>query len=112
MVGRLEVMTDIFKIFDLEDKTAVVTGAGRGLGLAMANALSQAGASIAIFDVNMEDAESAAGQIRSSGGAVLAAQIDVTNGEQVQSGIQKVVEAFGGVDILVNDAGVTSRSPF
>jgi gluconate 5-dehydrogenase len=108
----MEFMTGIFNIFNLEGKTAVVTGAGRGLGLAMAHALSQAGASVAIFDINLDDAESAADQIRTSGGAVLAAQIDVTNGEQVQSGIQKVAEAFGGVDILVNDAGVTSRSPF
>lgn len=105
-------MDEIFKIFSLEGKTAIVTGAGRGLGLAMANALSQAGALIGIFDINLEDAESAADQIHSSGGKALAIKIDVTNSDEVQTGIQKVADAFGGVDILVNDAGVTSRSPF
>jgi NAD(P)-dependent dehydrogenase (short-subunit alcohol dehydrogenase family) len=105
-------LPSVYQLFNLEGKSAIVTGAGRGLGQAMANALAQAGAAIAVFDVNREDAESAAAAIRASGGQAIAIAIDVTDSQQVQTGIQSVVEAFGGVDVLVNNAGVTSRSPF
>jgi NAD(P)-dependent dehydrogenase (short-subunit alcohol dehydrogenase family) len=109
---RAEGFRDIFRIFDLTGKTAIVTGAGRGLGQAMANALAQAHANLAIFEVNLPDAESAATEIQSFGGEAFPAQIDVTDSQQVQAGIQQTVDRYGKVDILVNNAGVTSRSPF
>ena len=102
----------IFQIFNLEGKTAIVTGAGRGLGQAMANFLAQAGANLVIFDVNSEDIHAAADEIEEKGGKVVSAVVDVTDSSQVQAGIKLAVETFGGVDILVNNAGVTSRSPF
>jgi len=102
----------IFRIFDLTGKTAIVTGAGRGLGQAMANALAQAHASVVIFDVNMQDAESVAGEIQAAGGQAFPAQIDVTDAQQVQAGINQALDRYGNVDILVNNAGVTSRAPF
>jgi gluconate 5-dehydrogenase len=107
-----EATPEIFQIFNLSGRAAIVTGAGRGLGQAMASALAQAGANIAVFDVNLADARETAENILSMGGAAVAADIDVTDSQQVQRGIQLAVEAFGGVDILVNNAGVTSRSPF
>ena len=85
----------IFRIFDLTGKAAIVTGAGRGLGKAMANALSQAHASVVIFDVNMQDAESAAAEIRAAGGQAFPAQIDVTDAQQVQAGINQAVDRYG-----------------
>jgi NAD(P)-dependent dehydrogenase (short-subunit alcohol dehydrogenase family) len=103
---------DMVNLFSIQGKSAIVTGAGRGLGQAMANSLAQAGAAVAIFDINREDAESAAAAIRAFGGQAMAIAIDVTDSQQVQEGIQNVGDAFGGVDILVNNAGVTSRSPF
>jgi NAD(P)-dependent dehydrogenase (short-subunit alcohol dehydrogenase family) len=103
---------NVYQLFNLEGKSAIVTGAGRGLGQAMANALAQAGAAVAVFDVNSEDADAAVAEIRSFGGQALAVAIDVTDSQQVQAGIQTVVETFDGVDVLVNNAGVTSRSPF
>lgn len=102
----------VLNLFGLSGRTAIVTGAGRGLGQTMASALAQAGAAVAVFDVNLADAEASAESIRSSGAQAIAAQIDVTDGEQVQQGIQQAVETFGSVDILVNNAGVTTRSPF
>ena len=75
---------DLFNIFSLAGKRAIVTGAGRGLGKAMAIALAGAGAAVAIFDVNLEDAESTAGEIRLAGVEALAAQIDVTDSQQIQ----------------------------
>ncbi|OGO41073.1 MAG: hypothetical protein A2W36_02965 [Chloroflexi bacterium RBG_16_58_14] len=103
---------EIFQLFHLEGKCAIVTGAGRGLGQSMANALAQAGAGVAIFDVNRQDADSAAAEIQARGGKAISAQIDVTDSQQVQAGIQLAADAFGGVDILVNNAGVTSRAAF
>jgi NAD(P)-dependent dehydrogenase (short-subunit alcohol dehydrogenase family) len=105
-------LPNVFQLFNLAGKSVIVTGAGRGLGQAMANALAQAGAAVAVFDVNGEDANAAVAEIRSFGGQALAVAIDVTDRQQVQAGIQTVVETFGGVDVLVNNAGVTSRSPF
>ena len=110
--SQVSTSPNILQIFNLTGKTAIVTGAGRGLGQAMANALAQAGASVVIFDVNLQDAEATASDIQASGGRVAAAQIDVTDSAQVQAGVQLAADTFGSVDILVNNAGVTSRSPF
>jgi NAD(P)-dependent dehydrogenase (short-subunit alcohol dehydrogenase family) len=100
------------KLFGLNGRGAIVTGAGRGLGRAMATALAQAGAAVALFDINLEDALDAAAEIQAMGCKAVAAQINVTEGEQVQAGIQLAVDTFGQIDILVNNAGVTSRAPF
>lgn len=105
-------MPEVLNIFGLNGRAAIVTGAGRGLGQTMASALAQAGAAIAVFDVNLADAEATAESIRSLGTQAIAAQIDVTDGEQVQQGIQHAIDAFGQVDILVNNAGITTRTPF
>jgi NAD(P)-dependent dehydrogenase (short-subunit alcohol dehydrogenase family) len=103
---------DVLKLFQLYGRTAIVTGAGRGLGQAMAGALAKAGAAVAVFDVNAADAQATAAVIQSAGGQALAARIDITDRQQVQEGLQQVLAAFGRIDILVNNAGVTSRSPF
>jgi hypothetical protein len=71
----------MYLLFNLEGKSTIVTDAGRGLGQAMANALAQAGAVVAVFDVNREDAESAAAAIRASGGQAIAIAIDVTDSQ-------------------------------
>ena len=110
--ARSDLQRNILQIFSLEGKTAIVTGAGRGLGQGMAAALAQAGANLVIFDVNKEDIEASAEAILELGARVVPAQIDVTDSEQVQAGVRLAVERFGGVDILINNAGVTSRSPF
>lgn len=103
---------EFFKLFQLKGRGAIVTGAGRGLGKAMSLALAQAGAHVAVFDINLEDAEATAREISASGVNTFSAQIDVTDAEQVQHGVQMASQKLGSLDILVNNAGVTSRSPF
>ncbi len=104
--------SEFFSIFQLNGRGAIVTGAGRGLGQAMSLALAQAGASVAVFDVNLDDAQATAQEISALGVTAFAAQIDVTVADQVREGIRLASEKLGRLDILVNNAGVTTRSPF
>ena len=86
---------------DLQGRTALVTGAGQGVGLAIARALAAAGAEVAINDVRAAQADAAVGELRAAGGKAEAVPFDVTDYAQVTAAI----EGFGGVDILVNNAG-------
>ena len=90
------------KPLPLAGQVAVITGAGGAIGAATARALSAAGAEVALLDLEMEAAREKAASI---GGAALAVQCDVTDTSSVQAAFAAVVEAFGGVDILVSNAG-------
>jgi len=105
-------MKGVLDSFRLEGQAAIVTGAGRGLGLAMAQALGQAGAALVLVDVNGEDLTTAAHSLRAADLRALPLVADVTSAADVQQVIQRTVEEYGGVQILVNNAGVTTRSPF
>jgi rhamnulose-1-phosphate aldolase/alcohol dehydrogenase len=86
----------------LARQVAVVTGGGSGIGAATAKAMAQEGAEIAVLDRDLEAAKTVAKQI---GGKALAVACDVTDASSVSAAFEKVVEAFGGVDILVSNAG-------
>jgi len=96
----------------LSDQVAIVTGAGRGIGLAIAEKLAQRGANIAVLDQHKENAENTAKGIAQMGVKVLAFQVDVTQKSQVDSTVKKVADAFGKIDILVNNAGWDKIMPF
>ncbi len=105
-------MKGVLGSFRLDGRAAIVTGAGRGLGLAMARALGQAGALLTLVDVNQQDLDQAAAALRAEGSQALPVLADVTSAAEVEDLVRQTVRAYGGVHVLVNNAGVTTRAPF
>jgi 3-hydroxybutyrate dehydrogenase len=95
----------------LQDKIAFVTGAASGIGKEIARIYAREGAKVAIADVNMAAAQAAAGELRAAGASAMAVAADVTDEAQVEAAVDAVVEAWGGVDILVSNAGVQIVHP-
>jgi NAD(P)-dependent dehydrogenase (short-subunit alcohol dehydrogenase family) len=98
-------------LFRLDGRVAAVTGGSSGLGAAMAKGLAQAGAALAILDVNDEGAERTVATIREQGGTAEALPCDVTDKRAVDEVADRVVAELGRVDVLVNSAGMAFRSP-
>jgi NAD(P)-dependent dehydrogenase (short-subunit alcohol dehydrogenase family) len=96
----------------LKNRTALITGGARGIGFAIAIALSREGAQVAIADVNGHGAEAAATRLVAGGGSAHGFAVDVASAASVDAMIQGVVERFGGLDILINNAGVGGNTPF
>jgi len=96
----------------LEKKVAVVTGAGRGIGRAIAVRLSDEGARVVISDVDLAYAENVAEKLKKMGREVLAFKADVSSWYEVAQMFNAVGRRFGGVDILVNNAGIRRDVPF
>lgn len=95
----------------LRDKVAVITGAGNGIGKAIALKFAEEGASVVAADIDEERARQAAGQITAQGGSAMAARVDISKKSEVNAAIQSAIDRFGGVDILVNNAGVLHSTP-
>ena len=93
-------------------RTAIVTGGGSGIGLAISERLASGGAAVAIFDVNGEAAEAAAGKIEAAGGTAVGLAVDVSDRPGIDAGVGEVRERLGRPTILVNNAGVTGFDPF
>jgi NAD(P)-dependent dehydrogenase (short-subunit alcohol dehydrogenase family) len=91
---------------DLSGKVAVVTGSGRGLGLAYATELARAGSAVVINDVDPQAAESAVTTITAAGGRAVAEVVPVGTSEAAQTLVDRAVDEFGRLDILVNNAGI------
>ena len=99
-------------LFGLEGQTALVTGGSKGLGEAMAAALSGAGADVVITSRHLDEARAAAEAIAAgSGRGVVPIQADAADRGQAEGSVTEVVERFGHLDILVNNAGVNLRAP-
>jgi len=92
-----------------EQKVVIVTGAGNGIGLAIAHAFATAGARVIVADINTAASERAAAEIVANGGQALAITTDVADEAQVERLVATVGERFGQVDVLVNNAGVVAH---
>ena len=90
----------------LQERVALVTGAGRGIGAAEAVRLAQAGARVAVLDLSEDHCWETVQRVHDAGGEALALACDVAQPEQVKNAITQVVEHFGRLDILVNNAGI------
>ena len=92
--------------------TAIVTGAGSGIGLAIAERLGADGLAVAIFDRDTDSAEAAAAKITASGGTALGLTVDVADRAQIDAGVEDVRQQLGAATVLVNNAGVDGFDRF
>jgi len=95
----------------LPDKIAIVTGASKGIGRAIALRLAKEGANVVIADVDKDEGEKVAQMIREMGRDCLAVKCDVSNVQEVEEMVEKTIQKLGRIDILVNNAGVSSMAP-
>lgn len=93
-------------MIDLSNKVALVTGAGKGIGRAIALRLAQQGASVMVADLDGASAAAVAREIADAQGVSRSVQVDVANADSVKFMVDKTIEAFGGLDILCNNAGI------
>ncbi len=97
--------------FDLSGKVAIVTGGNGGIGLGMARGLANAGAAIAIVGRNETKSRQAADELKHEGARAIALTVDVTQKDNVKRMVDDTHRTFGGVDILINNAGINIRKP-
>jgi NAD(P)-dependent dehydrogenase (short-subunit alcohol dehydrogenase family) len=97
--------------FRLDDQVAVVTGANRGIGRGLADALAAAGATVAVTARSISAAERVADELQSAGGSATSHRVDVADVASIRSGIDSVAEQHGRIDILVANAGLGANHP-
>ena len=96
----------------LKDKVAMITGAGKGIGQAMALRFAEEGADIVIPDIDFEAAQTVAKEVESLGRKALSMKVDVSVSSEVNALVKATLDKFGKIDILVNNAGTTKLEPF
>ena len=97
-------------MFDLNGRVALVTGAGRSIGAGIAQTIAEAGATVAVNDLDAERARDSAQQITDAGGRAIASPFDVTDLAAVERAVADIESELGGVDILVNNAGIVENA--
>ena len=92
---------------DMKGKVSIVTGAGRGIGRCIAETLAEAGSNVVVMDVNENDIREAVEALKAKEVKAEGMKVDVSNPDEVNAAVEKVVEAFERIDVLVNNAGIT-----
>ena len=100
---------NLYNLFSLSGKTAMITGAGGGIGRELALGLAGAGADVALCDIQVKEVESLKAEIEASGGSALAYNLDVSGMDDIKKCVDDIVSKKGKIDILVNCAGVNKR---
>src|SRR5689334_2172077 len=100
-----------FELFDLNGKRALVTGSSQGIGLALAQGLTEHGAEVVLNGRDADKLAAAAAGLKDAGHKVSVAVFDVTNAEAVKQGVEAIEKNTGAIDILINNAGMQFRSP-
>src|SRR5688572_12818451 len=98
-------------LFDLSGRVALVTGAARGLGRALALGLAAHGARVVACDINVDGARETADAIRASGGQATSTRVDVADPRSCDALVRHAADQFGRVDVLVNNAGIDIIEP-
>jgi 3-oxoacyl-[acyl-carrier protein] reductase len=98
-------------MFRLDNRVAIVTGSGskRGIGRTIALTLAKQGAAVVVADLNMDGIEDTVNAITEAGGKALGVELNVTNKESIDSMVEKVLETYGRIDILINNAGISQK---
>lgn len=95
----------------LKDKVALITGAASGIGKGIAFAYAKQGAKVVIADLELPAAQAAADEIKQAGGIAMAVQMNVTDEAQVDQGFADAIQAYGGIDVLISNAGIQIIAP-
>lgn len=95
----------------LKDKVALITGAASGIGKGIAFAYAKQGAKVVIADLELPAAQAAADEINQAGGTAMAVQMNVTDEAQVDQGFADAIQAYGGIDVLISNAGIQIIAP-
>lgn len=114
MGSKLNTVVVIMKdkdLFDLTDKSTIITGGGSGIGRRTALAFAEYGAKLIIADIDQEAAYLVASEINAKGGRAIPHRVDVTQPREVQRMVDAAVDSFGRIDILFNNAGISIRGP-
>lgn len=99
------------RMYDLTGKVAIITGGGGGIGSVYGEALAECGAKVVLADLNLAAAEAAAAALRDRGHDAIGVAVDITSEESAAVMAQAAVDAFGGIDILVNNAALMTEVP-
>ncbi|NIS59253.1 MAG: glucose 1-dehydrogenase [Proteobacteria bacterium] len=96
---------------ELKDRLAIITGAGRGIGKAIAEKFLDEGASVVLLDIDLDGAENVARSLDSSRKRAIALKADITSEREIENAISEVLKKFNRIDILVNNAGISLHKP-
>src|ERR1700742_3345498 len=98
-------------LMKLKDKVGIVTGGGRGIGRGIVLSLAKEGADVAVADNNFENAQKVAAEVQATGRRSMAIKVDVVEETEVNAMVDQAIDALGGLDVVVNAAGVITLAP-